>query len=107
GRVAPAQADAETVRPNTVSRKGKAAVKSPPKGALGKPAVAAKAPAKKPVEAKTAHKKPEPAIGPEPNAARQALPAKKTVQPKAEPARAATEISKPKRELPPYLRVVK
>jgi hypothetical protein len=34
-------------------------------------------------------------------------PAKKAVQPKPEAARASAESSKPKRELPPYLRVVK
>jgi stringent starvation protein B len=103
-----AQVDAGgEIRPAAVGRKaGKATMKSPTKTA--KPA-AAKAPAKKPADPNAPEKKaqPAPAAKPEPAAARQALPAKKPVQPKAEPARAATEIGKPKRELPPYLRVVK
>ncbi|HEX7453691.1 MAG TPA: ClpXP protease specificity-enhancing factor SspB [Polyangiaceae bacterium] len=51
-----------------------------------------------------------PATKPEATAPRPAptpVPAKKAVQPKPEAARASAESSKPKRELPPYLRVVK
>ena len=102
GKVAGDASDA--VRPTVVSRKGKSsATKAPSKSAAAKPAAATK----KAAEAKAPPKKPEPASKPEPAAARQAAPAKKPAQPKAEPARAATEVSKPKRELPPYLRVVK
>jgi len=35
------------------------------------------------------------------------VPAKKSVASKPEAARTATDVAKPKRELPPYLRVVK
>jgi stringent starvation protein B len=94
GAAAKADSTGTALRPTVMSRKtGKATDKAPTKAA--KPAAVAKAPAKKTVEAKAASKKPE------------ALPAKKPAQPKTEPARTATEISKPKRELPPYLRVVK
>ncbi len=85
--------------------KSKALAKPPaPKSAkpAGKsPAKVAKGPAdaKKPAPATPA--KPEPA------AARQALPAKKPAPSKPEAPRTATDMSKPKRELPPYLRVVK
>lgn len=58
--------------------------------------------AKKPAAATAA-----PAPKAEPAAARQALPAKKPAASKPEAARTATEMHKPKRELPPYLRVVK
>ena len=57
------------------------------------------APGKKPTA-------PTPAPKPEPAVARQALPAKKA-PPKPEAPRGAAEMNKPKRELPPYLRVVK
>lgn len=76
--------------------------KAEPKGAA-KPAAAAKKAPKVPAEAKASAKKP-PAAEP----ARAAVPAKKAAQPKPATARAATtDAAKPKRELPPYLRVVK
>ncbi len=83
--------------------KPKAAGKSSKAGASKAAPVAAapKAPAKKPAPA------PQPAVKAEPAAVAQPAAAKKPLQPKAEAPRAATEISKPKRELPPYLRVVK
>ena len=56
---------------------------------------------------KSAPAAPTPPPTPEAAAARQALPAKQTAPSKPEPARTASEINKPKRELPPYLRVVK
>ena len=71
-------------------------------------AAASKSPSKVSVDAAPG-KKPAaagPAAKPEPAAA-QALPAKKPAPTKPEAARTATEMHKPKRELPPYLRVVK
>jgi stringent starvation protein B len=59
---------------------------------------------KKPVAAAEPTAKPE-AARPRPSPA--ALPAKKTAQPKPEAQRAATDNGKTKRELPPYLRIVK
>lgn len=90
--------------PKTAS-KGKAAKATAKTGA----AVASKSPSKVSVDAAPG-KKPAaagPAAKPEPAAARQALPAKKPAPAKPEAARTATEMHKPKRELPPYLRVVK
>ena len=102
----PSPAASTPIRPAAVSRKtSSATAKVATKTA--KPAAAAKAPPKKPADSKAAQRKPEPALAAKPEPARQALPAKKPAQTKAEPARAATDISKPKRELPPYLRVVK
>jgi stringent starvation protein B len=96
----------DEILPTVVNRKAsKSKAKAPSKTA--KPGAAAKGPAKKPVAPKAAKPEPSTAAKPEPAAATQAAPAKKSGQPKAEPARAATEINKPKRELPPYLRVVK
>jgi hypothetical protein len=72
-------------------------------------AAASKSPSKVSVDAAPG-KKPAaagPAAKPEPAAARQALPAKKPAPAKPEAAGTATEMHKPKRELPPYLRVVK
>ena len=81
------------------------AVKPAPKSGGKSPSKVSKAPAD------TAHaKKPAgatPAPKPEPAAARQALPAKKPAASKPDATRAATEMGKSKRELPPYLRVVK
>jgi len=96
---AKSKADAKVAAPKSVKTAPKAGSKSPPKVGKGsadavqtkKPAAAAPAPA---------------AAAPAP-AARQALPAKKSAPSKHEPARTATELNKPKRELPPYLRVVK
>ncbi len=82
---------------------GKAAAKVVP------PKSSTKAPAEKPRANKAAPAS-VPAAKPEANAPRPAplpVPAKKAVQPKPEAARASAESSKPKRELPPYLRVVK
>jgi len=84
------------------------------KAASGKPAKSnAKAAGKSAAKASkaapdTTSKKPAAATPkPEPAAARQALPAKKSAPSKPDAARGATEMNKPKRELPPYLRVVK
>jgi stringent starvation protein B len=82
--------------------KAKPAAKAPSKAAP-KPAAEAKVHGKKAPPA--AAERPAPAIATAP--APVAQPAKKAVQPKAEAARAETGSSKPKRELPPYLRVVK
>jgi stringent starvation protein B len=98
----------KVAKPETASAKAKAK----PEGKAA-PAKVAKAGASK------ASKAAEPKPNPEPKAATKkpaaaartvaeptaAMPAK--TPPKPEPARAATDISKPKRELPPYLRVVK
>ncbi len=84
----------------------KPAAKAKP-AAVAKPAAAAKSRPKRPTvvaERPALTAAPQPAAAPAPAAAQ---PAKKAVQPKAEAARAETETSKPKRELPPYLRVVK
>lgn len=77
--------------------KVKAAAKAPSKGAASKGAASKVAAG--PNASKAATKKP--AAAPQPAAA------KKPAQPKVETTRAAGENSKPKRELPPYLRVVK
>lgn len=74
------------------AKSGKTASKSPSKVAKST------ADAKKPAAA---------APKPEPAAARQTLSAKKPATSKPDAARTATEMGKPKRELPPYLRVVK
>jgi stringent starvation protein B len=101
------KADAGKATPKSKSKpEGKTAspkaVKASPKSAGKSKAVISKAapdaPSRKPAA---------PAPKPEPAAARQALPAKKPASPKAEAQRTATEMNKPKRELPPYLRVVK
>ncbi|HYP76222.1 MAG TPA: ClpXP protease specificity-enhancing factor SspB [Polyangiaceae bacterium] len=86
--------------PKGVAPKAKPAGKTPGKSAskAGKGAPAEAAQGKKPAA-------PAPAAKPQPAAARQAVPAKKA--PKPEAARSTTEMNKPKRELPPYLRVVK
>jgi stringent starvation protein B len=96
------------------SSKSKALAKSAvPKAAKTAPKPAGKStpPKVSKSPAETTHgKKPAaaaPAAKPEPAAARQALPAKKPAPSKPEAPRAATEMGKPKRELPPYLRVVK
>ena len=78
-------------------------LKPEPKVAAAKPA--AKKATKVAAEPKLPARKPNAERALEP--ARAALPAKKANQPKPAAARAATESSKPKRELPPYLRVVK
>lgn len=76
------------------------APKPTPKGA-GK---AASKPAKVPADTS---KKAAGTPAPEPAAARQAVPAKKPAASKPESLGGTTEANKPKRELPPYLRVVK
>jgi stringent starvation protein B len=83
---------------------GKAVAKTAPQKASAKaPAEKLRASKKAPV-ALTPAAKPEAAT---PRPAAMPVPAKKAVQPKPEAARASAESSKPKRELPPYLRVVK
>ncbi len=77
-------------------------VKTAPKPAGKSPAKVSKSPPDS-VEAKTAAAAPKP----EPAVARQAAHVKKSAPSKPETPRTAAEISKPKRELPPYLRVVK
>ncbi|HET7542775.1 MAG TPA: ClpXP protease specificity-enhancing factor SspB [Polyangiaceae bacterium] len=89
-----AKAEGKAATPKSVKTSSKAAGKS--RAVVGKGSADASA-SKKPAAPTP---KPEPA-------ARQALPAKKPASPKAEAARTASEINKPKRELPPYLRVVK
>jgi stringent starvation protein B len=97
---------------------GKAAVKlaaKPKPGGKAAKAVPQKSAAKTPAEQKLrAGKKPSAAVTPvpkpeatEPRRAATPAAAKKAPQPKPEAARASSESSKPKRELPPYLRVVK
>jgi stringent starvation protein B len=89
--------EAKAASPKAAKAAPKPAAKSPPKVGKGP---AETAPSKKPAAA-------APAPKPEPAAARQTVSAKKPAASKPEAARTATEISKPKRELPPYLRVVK
>jgi len=90
------KAQAKPAAPKSVKTAPKPAGKSSPPKVSKSPADAAHA--KKPAAA---------APKPEPAAARQALPAKKPAPSKPEAPRTATEMGKPKRELPPYLRVVK
>jgi len=89
------KAAAKAAAPKSV----KPAAKSPSKVGKGTAPADSEQP-KKPAAA-------APAPQPEPAAARQALPAKKPAPSKPEAARTASELGKPKRELPPYLRVVK
>jgi len=93
------KAEKEAAKPAAKAAKAKPAAKAPAKSAP-KPAAEARAQGKKPP---AAAERPTPAIATAPVA----QPAKKAVQPKPEAARAEAETSKPKRELPPYLRVVK
>jgi len=106
----------KTLAGKTDANKGSAKVKPEAKAAPSKslksaPKSAGKAAskaAKSPPDATS--KKPgatSPAPKPEPAAARQAVPAKNSAPPKPDTARGASEMNKPKRELPPYLRVVK
>jgi stringent starvation protein B len=88
---------AKAATPKAVKVAPKPAGKSPSK--LGKGA-ADSGHGKKPAAAL-------PTAQPEPAAARHALPAKKPATSKPEATRTAGEMGKPKRELPPYLRVVK
>ena len=78
----------------------KVAAKAAPKKTT-KAASGSKAGAKKPVIV------PEPVVAEAAAPARPALPAQKPAQATPEASRPSTEVSKPKRELPPYLRVVK
>jgi stringent starvation protein B len=94
--------------------KASKAVKAKPAGKATKPAGSKASVAKLPADQKPRAKKPAAALTPapaKPEAARPApapAPAKKAEQPKPDAARASTEAgSKPKRELPPYLRIVK
>ncbi len=108
-------ASAKPAKENAKPAAAKAAAKAKPAAvkATGKaaPKPAVKLEAKPSAEAKSRAKKPaavaEPPARPAPQPAPVAQPATKAAQPKPEAARAETEISKPKRELPPYLRVVK
>lgn len=95
-------------RPVKVAAKGKPTSKAVAKSAPQK--ASAKTPAEKLRAGRKAPVAVSPAAKPEaatPRAAPMPVPAKKAVQPKPEAARASAESSKPKRELPPYLRVVK
>lgn len=89
---AKSKADAKSVSPKSA----KTSAKTPSKTSKS---AADAASGKKPAAA-------APAPRPEPAAA-QALPAKKPAASKSEAAGSTTEANKPKRELPPYLRVVK
>ena len=97
----------KVAKPETASAsakpEGKAAPAKASKASASKAASKAAEPKPNPL-AKSATKKPAAAARPVAEHAA-AMPAK--TPPKPEPARAATDISKPKRELPPYLRVVK
>jgi stringent starvation protein B len=90
-----ASSKSKAVTPKSVKTAPKPAGKATPKVS------------KAPVDA-VQPKKPTPAVpSPEPALARQALPSKKPAASKPEAPRTATDMGKPKRELPPYLRVVK
>jgi stringent starvation protein B len=85
------------------AKASKAAAKvTPPKSASKAPAEKLRAGKKAPMAVPAAKSEAD-----APRAAPLPVPAKKAVQPKPEAARASAESSKPKRELPPYLRVVK
>ena len=113
----PAAKVSKAAKPSTMQpakRAVKVAAKGRPTGKAVAKAAPQKASAKTPAEKLRASKKAPvavpPAAKPEaatPRAAPVPVPAKKAVQPKPEAARASAESSKPKRELPPYLRVVK
>ncbi|MEO8918925.1 MAG: ClpXP protease specificity-enhancing factor SspB [Polyangiaceae bacterium] len=96
------KAKASTVK--SAKEAAKPAGKTQTAAAKAKPAATPKSRAKQPTAVV------EPALTPAAQPAAAPAPAAqpaKAVQPKPEAARAATEMSKPKRELPPYLRVVK
>jgi len=108
----------KAAKPTSAAQSAKRAAKvaaKPPGKAVAKAAPqkpSAKAPAEKlrankkaPVAVSSATK-PE-AATPRPAPMPMPVPAKKAVSPKPEAARTSAESSKPKRELPPYLRVVK
>jgi stringent starvation protein B len=86
------KADAKSATPKSAKSSGKAPTKTAKSGADA-------APGKKPAGV-------APTPRPEPAAA-QALPAKKPAPSKSEAGGSTAEVNKPKRELPPYLRVVK
>ena len=90
GKAAKPKAEPKSAAPKAVKAAPKSGAKSPNKGVKG-PAEGAQ------------ESKPAVAAKPEPALAREAQPAQKSAPPKPE---AASE-GKPKRELPPYLRVVK
>ncbi|MEP7049279.1 MAG: ClpXP protease specificity-enhancing factor SspB [Pseudomonadota bacterium] len=107
GKRAAAKAS-KAAKPSAAKEAAKPAAK-----ATGKAKPAAKAPSKaaaKPASKLTTDAR-KPPVGDErpaaPAPAPAAQPAKKAAQPKPQAARAEAESSKPKRELPPYLRVVK
>jgi stringent starvation protein B len=106
----PAVKPAAALKPSAASSEAsKRTVRSAAK-AKGAPKAAAKPAAQK--ATRTAAVKRPPAtsdamIKPETRTAAPALPAKKSAQSTPRASRAATEVGKPKRELPPYLRVVK
>jgi stringent starvation protein B len=90
----------------------KVTAKAKPTGKAVAKAAPQKTSTKAPAEKLRANKKTPVAVSPaaKPEAATprpMPVPAKKAAQPKPEAARASAESSKPKRELPPYLRVVK
>jgi stringent starvation protein B len=110
----PAAKASKTAKPSAAKEAPKKGLKATAKPKPAAKPAAQKAIAKLPAEQKARAKKPAAALAPaaKPEAAlrRNApppAPAKKAAQPKPEAARASTETSKPKRELPPYLRVVK
>jgi stringent starvation protein B len=108
----PAAKASKTAKPSAAKEAPKKGLKATAKPKPAAKPAAQKAIAKLPAEQKARAKKPAaalaPAAKPETALRRNApLPAKKAAQPKPESARASTETSKPKRELPPYLRVVK
>lgn len=102
---------ATKAEPGKSAAKGAAKPKAEGKAASPKSGkTAGKAPSKVSKSADVASAKKTaaaPAPKPEPAAAREALTAKKSVPSKPEGASSTTEANKPKRELPPYLRVVK
>ena len=91
------KAEAKAASPKSGKAAAKPAAKSPSK--------VSKAPADAALSKKPAAAAPAPKA--EPAVARQTVSAKKSAASKPEAQRTATEISKPKRELPPYLRIVK
>jgi stringent starvation protein B len=114
GKAAPAKSGASKAEAKSALKGGskskpesKAAIPKSVKTAAKAGAKTTPKPGKSPADTAQSKKPAVAAPTPEPAAARQAMPAKKSAPSKADSARSATEMNKPKRELPPYLRVVK
>jgi len=107
GSPKPADAGKSTLKAAKTKIEAKAALPKPVKTAAKPAARAPQKFAKDPSVDPAQAQKPAAAPAAKPAAARQPLPAKKQTPSKLEASSTASGVNKPKRELPPYLRVVK